>query len=103
MSFFSKLNSALINTASFFEKMEKDSQERAFNDGYNDYMNGRIKGLISSRSCGYSDSMLLNQLYKNGAYKAQSEKYAHVRPIEDTITYRDKNGNITGTKTRTRR
>ena len=103
---FNKLCKAINDANSYFEQMEKEVQERAFNDGYNDYKNGntdKCRGPMYS----YSDeSELLNRLYKKGRDKARAEKYppsAGGGSYEDVITHRDRSGRITGTSTRRRR
>jgi hypothetical protein len=103
MSFWKKIDNALNKTASFLEEINDAPKKQALKDGYNEYMNGRIKSMGSGFGCSYSDSMALNNLYEKGAYKAYQEECAK-RPIPsstgNTVTYRDKYGNISGSSTK---
>lgn len=104
MSFWNKVSNAINKTASFLEEMEEAPKKQALKDGYDDYINGRISGWgTGGFGCSYSDSMALNNLYEKGAYKAYNEEMQK-RPLprsrKNTITHRDKHGNITGTSTR---
>lgn len=102
MSFWNKISNAINKTASFLEEMEEAPKKQALKDGYNDYMNGKFK-CSPIMGSGYSDSMALNNLYEKGAYKAMYEQLAK-KPLPssrgNTITYRDKYGNISGSSTK---